>query len=663
MRRIVVLIVLFVILLLVVSLSLASAQEMVVTPSPLALSPTPVPGPLPQSIFLTPIDPQTIDTPLIPVGGNAGADLCQSATNVTFLNTAIGGVTPNVQNFTQDNNDPVLGCMWPGASRPNGYRTVWYKFTAVTNAVVTINTDTSNYDTVVGVFTSTDTANPCLALQAVVCSDDFTGFTSQVTFTAVQYQTYYVVIADWSAASSGQMTLNIFMQPQPGEEKWELVDNNPGGQVTHHDTVAAGGYIYVVGGQDDVTSAPVRSNRLMRYHPATNSWAALAQIPGSGVSDLTAVHVNGRIYVPGGDVGASGVFDATHWFYDITGNFWSPSLLPVPAAVGWAQAVAAADGSGYYLTGGTTQKPVLDPATNGRAETYFFDIASNTWLPKPNMDTGRYGHMAARFGNQICVVGGVSGNVLLRGGECFVEFRLDPWQPIGDLNIPRFGAGSAVGLDGNWYIFGGMTVNSAGEYVPVSSTEVYNPATGAWSVLNVPYDLRDPNTVFARAHPAGEFVGNYLYALGGNHYVPSLGEFQVVPLVQRLYVPSHKQYLPIIQRSGASDFDDNMGAAKGLPPNLWYAGNFNSTYDFYDFYYFDLNEFSGLSVQLNTIPSGSNYDLYVFGNNKLLWGSSVNPGNLNEAVNLSLSPGRYYVLVQRLHGPSENSWYQVAVLR
>lgn len=660
MRRIVVLFVLFCVLLAVVSYSMVDAQEPVTTPSPTELSPTPAPGPLPQSIFLEPIDPETIDTPLIPVGGNAGSDLCQSATDVTFLNTAVGGVTPNVQAFTNDTNDPVLSCMWPGATRPNGYRTVWYKFTPVTNAVVTINSDTSNYDTVVGVFTSTDEANPCLALQPVACNDDFTGFTSQVTFTAVQYQTYYVVIADWSAASSGQLTLNIFMQPQPGEEKWELVDNNPNGQVTHHDTVAAGEHIYVVGGQDNVSSAPTRSNRLMRYYPPTNSWETMAQIPGLGMSDLTAVHINGAIYVPGGDNGAPDVFNGTHYMYHINGNFWSVQSAP-PVALGWAQAVAAADSSGYFLIGGISQKPALDPGVYGRAETYFYEIASNSWLPRPSMNTGRYGHMAARIGNHICVVGGVSGNVLLRGGECLAPFG--NWQPTGDLNIPRFGAGSAIGPDGNWYVFGGMTVNANGQYVAVSSTEVFNSSTRSWSVLNVPYDLRDPNTVFARAYPAGEFWGNHLYAFGGNHYVPSLNEYQVVPLVQRLYVPSERLFLPFIRRSGASDFDDNMAAAKGLPPNFWYGGNFNSTYDFYDFYYFDLNAFSGVSVQLRGIPSGSNYDLYVFNNTKLLWGSSVNPGNLNETVNLSLASGRYYVLVQRLYGPSEGSGYQVAVLR
>jgi hypothetical protein len=209
-----------------------------------------------------------------------------------------------------------------------------------------------------------------------------------------------------------------------------------------------------------------------------------------------------------------------------------------------------------------------------------------------------------------------------------------------------------------------MTFNSAGQFVPVSSTEVYNPATGAWSLLNVPYDLRDPNTVFARAYPAGEFVGNHLYAFGGNHYVPGVNEYQVVPLVQRLYVPSREAFIPIMMRSGTVDFDDNMGAAKGLPPNYWAGGNFSSSDDFYDFYFFDLPAASAVTVQLQGIPSGSNYDLHVFGSQKLLWGSSVNAGNLGETVYLGgLAPGRYYVLVQRLYGPSAGSTYQVAVLR
>lgn len=633
--------------------------------APTADAPTAMPTaqPLPQSIFLQPIDPQTIDTPLIPVGGNPGGDTCDLAANVVFLNTAIGGVTPNVELKTVSDTDPTLSCMWGNPGRPNGYRTVWYKFTAVTNIIVTINTETSNYDTVVGVFTPSDTANACTTLAPVACSDDFTGFSSVTTFTAVQGQTYYVVIADWSAASSGVQNLNIFMQPQPADPNWELMGNSPNGQVTHHDTaVDPNGYIYVIGGQTNVLGSPSLSNKLYRYNPVSANWTEMPQIPGLGLTDLTSATLNGQIFVPGGDDGSPGVFNATHYVYHITGNFWSFAATP-PMAVGWSQAVAAADGSGYYLLGGVASKPVFDDNADVRSNVYFYDLAANTWLPRPSMTTPRFGHTAVRLGDQICVVGGVNdANQLMGGGECLRPFSA--WQTIASLNIPRYGAESAVGPDGRWYIFGGTTVIN-NVHTPVSATEVYDPAhpSTGWSILNVPYDLVDPNTVFARAFPGGEFWGNHLYAIGGNHSVPSLDEYQVVPLVQRLYIPSYKLYFPYVAKSGVQDFDDNMGAAKGLPPNVWAGGNFSDSRDFYDFYYFDLPAVSGVTVRVQNIPSGSDYDLYLFSSNKLLWSSSTNPGNLAESVALTLAPGRYYALVQRVYGSSQGSWYEMIVMR
>jgi hypothetical protein len=53
----------------------------------------------------------------------------------------------------------------------------------------------------------------------------------------------------------------------------------------------------------------------------------------------------------------------------------------------------------------------------------------------------------------------------------------------------------------------------------------------------------------------------------------------------------------------------------------------------------------------------------IFNNNKLLWGSSNNPGNVSEEIPLTLTPGRYYILVQRLYGVPEDSIYQVVLVR
>jgi hypothetical protein len=134
-------------------------------------------------------------------------------------------------------------------------------------------------------------------------------------------------------------------------------------------------------------------------------------------------------------------------------------------------------------------------------------------------------------------------------------------------------------------------------------------------------------------------------------------------VVQRLFVPRSQIFNPIVMTSGVDPFDDNMGAARPLPPNFWMNGNFQEPTDFYDFYRFNLSVTTAVSILLNGIPGGSDYDLFLFNNNKLLWSSSINPGNMNEAIGAILVPGEYYVLVQRQYGASEGSNYWLAVLQ
>lgn len=633
--------------------------------------PTPASPPdsaaLPQSLFLHPIAPVKATTDLATVLGNDG-DFCESPISLDFTNQPVGRVVQNVESYTTSANDPVLSCMWGSPPRPEGYRTVWFKFTAPNNGLVTINTDTSNYDTVLGIFAGPNDSSACGFLTPVACNDDYTGFTSKETFAIFQGQTYYIVVADWNAASAGQQTLNIFIEPQPIESLWSLVGNESGAQRTHHATVVDGGYIYALGGQTNVLGAPNRSNKLFRYQTWTGSWQELASIAplpaGGGLSDLTAVFLNGKIYVPGGDVGAPDGFHGTHFVYDAQFNFWSTAAAVPGTPVGWAQAVAAADQSGYYLTGGISSKPVFSTTATVHNTVWFFNAGSGSWSARPAMNTARYGHTAVRLGDRICVVGGINATNLLGGGECLTPFA-PGWEEIGSLNIPRYGAGSAVGPDGRWYVFGGTTIDSQGNHVPVATTEVYDPQSpgSGWSFMGVRFDLVDPDTVLARAYPRGEFAGEYLYAIGGNHANPSLNNYEVVPLVQRLKISPVTIYLPLVRSSGVEDFDDNMAAAKGLPLNYWAAGSFNQSTDFYDFYFVDLPTAGGVSVRLNNIPGDSNYDIYVFDSNKLLWGESTNLGNQAESVDLTLPAGRYYVLVQRLVGQPEGSHYSVAVLR
>jgi hypothetical protein len=609
-----------------------------------------------QSILLQPADPFTPGEPSI-WGGNGANDFCETATAVQFSETAIGGVTDNIHSFTESPTDPILNCMWGNPTRPQGYRTAWYKFTAQTNAVVTINTATSNYDTVVGVYQPTDTSLPCSTLTAVACNDDFSGFSSRLTFAIAANQTYYVVIASWSGSSSGAMNLNIFMEPSPISSEWATMGNQPLLQRTHMASVSVQNQIYAIGGQTNYNiQVPEISNLTTRYNPAANSATPLATIPGGGLTNHTAVHLDGRIYVPGGDSGLTNSFDTTHWVYNIAGNFWSSTAAAAPG-VGWSQAVARPNGTGYYLLGGIQSKPVFTSTAQVTNNVWLYLPESNSWLDNPpEMTSPRYGHTAVALGDRVCVVGGINDqNQLLSGGECLAPFST--WQPIPSLNIPRYGADSIVGADGRWYVFGGLDASSRA----VASVEVYDPTRPSlgWSLMSVPYDLVAPSSSQARAFPAGELADQHLYVMGGNDTT----NYFTTPLVQRLTVAAETLFLPIVPKIGNVLPNDTFAAAWQLGFNTWYNFNFTTPYDFYDAYFIDLPAFSGIMVQLAGIPSGSNYDLYVYNNNKLLWGSSTNGGNLNETAPLTLEPGRYYILVVRTQGPADGSSYLLSVAR
>ena len=93
------------------------------------------------------------------------------------------------------------------------------------------------------------------------------------------------------------------------------------------------------------------------------------------------------------------------------------------------------------------------------------------------------------------------------------------WNSIASPNIRRFNAGSAVGPDGRWYVFGGTTLivpTSGSPYLaPVATTEVYDPTTNTWTSLSQHYNLGSiDNNTPNRAWPRGGVVGDTIWVLG-----------------------------------------------------------------------------------------------------------------------------------------------------
>jgi len=110
--------------------------------------------------------------------------------NAISIGTAFPSVfTQNVYGASREAGDPSLTCASSGFSD-----TVWYRYTANQNSYITLDTTGSDYDTVIGVYSS--------AFAQLACDDDSAGNQlSRVSFTATSGTTYYIMVANWGSNS------------------------------------------------------------------------------------------------------------------------------------------------------------------------------------------------------------------------------------------------------------------------------------------------------------------------------------------------------------------------------------------------------------------------------------------------------------------------------
>src|SRR5262245_11037283 len=197
----------------------------------------------------------------------------------------------------------------------------------------------------------------------------------------------------------------------------------------HHAAEVVGGKLYLVGGL-----AGGSEGQLQIYDPATNTWSLGAPMPWSAGSLCTAA-IDGKIYAAGG-IATGGFTVGNCAVYDPLANAWTP-LAPMPDG-GRNHAAVATDGSKLFAFGGRRGGNFV---ANGYDSVMVYDPASDSWAWS-----------------------GANGSVLARLPEA------------------RGGMGKAVFLRGEFFVFGGETLNdpdanASGVYDRV---DVYDPVANAW---------------------------------------------------------------------------------------------------------------------------------------------------------------------------------------
>lgn len=634
----------------------------------------------PIPVELTPLE----SAPDIFAPNSIGANSCEGAVALPLqfgLNNIMSDQTA-VSTFSITDSDPNLsGCFNRPTTNNSGYRSVWYRFdnfTFLPNSIIpqdgtgingrlVVRTEPNedyrqNYDTVIAIYAGND----CDNLARLTCNDDHYALLSQASIPVVDGQRYYIQVVDFVEQVSGPLNISLVAEIIPNGSWSDTTEHPSLPQATsRHSVVMDGDQAYIIGGQIFGQQGFVeRTGATYRYDTRTGQITPLADHPagvtafGAGYSNSDAVLLDGKIHMPSGNVGSPDGFRGTHWVYDIATNQWQRysaadgqvdppwGAPPGVNAPGFTQLETFATGNqrGLYVIGGLTGTFFAENAGASARLHRYVDGLPGFWQQLPSMNTPRYAHAAATLSDgRVCVVGGLSdGPALITNGECFFPDTLQ-WQPsVGDLNIPRYMAGSVVGPDGRWYVFGGYDAAS----IPVEEIEVFDPNTASWNVLGRNYHITAPPLGWVR----GGFVGSTLWLFGGeqaNNILVSQVQANPFP-INPGRAGNELLFFPVVHRAeSVGEPGQTLNTAVPLIIGLPHHHSFTQPGDVYHTYRFDLSQSNDVIITLGHIPLGSDYDILLYNNNKVLIAAGQNLGANPEHMTIPLTPGRYYVMVVR----------------
>jgi uncharacterized repeat protein (TIGR01451 family) len=200
-------------------------------------------------------------------------------------------------------------------------------------------------------------------------------------------------IAD-SGVSSGTPVAGMpanSSRPDDIGDAWEVMAPLPSARVFNA-VVAAGSYIYVIGGTSDAGGlTPTDTN--FRYNTGDNTWSTMAPMPAA-LAEIDGIAIGGLIYIPGSDP------DSNTYVYDTAGNTWSA----IPANGGYAAPVqyqVVAIGTDLYVLGG-----IISSASTPNV--WVLDTTTGTWTAGVPMLKSRTSFSAAAVNGNIYVAGGVA---------------------------------------------------------------------------------------------------------------------------------------------------------------------------------------------------------------------------------------------------------------
>jgi uncharacterized protein (TIGR03437 family) len=212
------------------------------------------------------------------------------------------------------------------------------------------------------------------------------------------------------------------------------------------------------------------------YNPATRAWTLTRDLNVPRISFTTTLLPNGKVLVAGGRSVLTFEFLRSAELYDPAANLWT-----LTGNLNTARSVLAAT----LLPNGKVLVAGGENGSGRLTSAELYDPATGVWTVTGSLNTARGGvHHATLLSNgQVLVSGRDSGS----GAELY-----DPgtgvWTRTGDLNTGRI-ADTATLLPNGKVLVAGGTRSGVNFTEPLNTAELYDPATGTWTMtsnLNAP---------------------------------------------------------------------------------------------------------------------------------------------------------------------------------
>jgi plastocyanin/N-acetylneuraminic acid mutarotase len=293
------------------------------------------------------------------------------------------------------------------------------------------------------------------------------------------------------------------LSPAPINNNWKSASPMNVGRSFGAVATLNNGSVLVAGGfAGAVANSSIASAEL--YNPSTNRWTLTAPMHLGRAGALAVTLNNGMVLVTGG-LGNAGVLTSCELYNPSTNRWTMTGNMSQPR---FDQQIVLLNSGKVFVVGGD-----FGGAENNVTETY--DPTSGTWTTDAPQPLLRADMVAVKLPN---------GNVLVAGGhtakvETLLSEIYDPvannWTQTGSLNTPHGDAGGVLLKNGNVLIAGGYTTyNDADNTIQyLYTSELFNTTTNSWKMTGL------------MNYPRGELGLNIVRLNNGEVLVPG-GNYQ-----------------------------------------------------------------------------------------------------------------------------------------